>query len=159
MPGPTIIITQGSSVTTGIPNLNVQIGMGAVTFSLTNPLAYTSFQWVLISVPVNSSLASSSATLAGATTNSATITPDIRGTYKVRFIANNGIGLNVIAELWFYARNPADPFPFNQPIPTGASVLPRRHPAYTEGSETGNRGATTELDAWLYILEDIANLS
>ncbi len=152
MPGPTIVITQNSSVTTGVPNLNVVTGT-SVTFSLTS--SYASYQWVLVSAPVNSSLVPSSATLSGATNSATTITPDIRGTYKVRFIANNGVGLNLISELWFYARNLSDPAPFNQLIPTNSSALPRRHPAYTEGAETGTRGVATELDAWMYLIEQI----
>ncbi len=152
MPGPTIIITQNSSITTGVPNLNVVTGT-SVTFSLTS--SYASYQWVLVSAPVNSSLVPSSATLSGATTNTATIIPDIRGTYKVRFIANNGVGLNLISELWFYARNLSDAAPFNQLIPTNSSALPRRHPAYTEGAESGSRGVATELDAWMYLVEQL----
>jgi hypothetical protein len=158
MPGPTIVITQGSSVTTGIPNLNVLTTGGPVTFSVTG--VYSQYQWVLVSTPVDRNLNPSGASLSLPTTNpTVTITPDIRGTYKVRFIANNGVGLNTISELWFYARNPGDTAPFNLPIPTGASELPRRHPAYTEGAETGNRGVTTELDAWMYLIEDVLVLS
>lgn len=152
MPGPTIVITQGLSVTSGVPNLNILTG-SLVTFSLTS--AYGTYSWQLISVPVDPNLVVSTDVLNPPTTNpTVTITPTMKGTYKVRFIADNGVGLNKIAELWFYARNPGDPL-----IPTNSHQLPRRHPAYTEGAETGARGATTELDAWLYLLEDIASLT
>jgi len=147
MPGPVIVITQGLSVTTGVPNYDVVTGT-PVTFSLTS--AFGIYEWQLISRPVDHSLIESGDNLVPPLTLPAvTITPTFKGTYKVRFIADGGVGLNKISELWFYARNPGDP------VIAATATLPRRHPAYTEGSETGSRGAMTELDAWLYVIEDI----
>jgi len=155
---PVIVITQGASTTSGVPNVDILIGgpPPAVTFSLTD--VYTTNLWQLISRPVDSNLTESTAVLSFPQTNpTVTITPDLVGTYKVRYIANGGVGLNTVTELWFYARNFGDPL-----LPV--SGLPRRHPAFTEATETAaaylgaantNRGATTELDAWFFILEEV----
>lgn len=145
---PTITITQGASVTTGTPNLDTLTGL-AVTFSTVE--AFGTYQWQLISRPVNHSLVESTDALVPPTTNpTVVITPTMKGTYKVRFIADGGVGMNKISELWFYARNPLDP------LIAPTATFPRRHFAYTEGAETGSRGAMTELDAWLYIIEDLS---
>lgn len=148
MPGPTITITQGASATVGVPKADVVTGT-QVTLSVGS--TYANYQWQLVSRPVDRNLVESTDTFSSSSTaQSVTITPTSRGTYKVRFIANNGVGLNTIAETWFYARDPADP-----PLASTAT-LPRRHPAYTEGAESGSRGVTTELDAWLYVIETLA---
>ena len=148
MPGPVIVITQGASNTTGAPNLDTVTGQ-PVTLALTS--SYSSYQWQLVSRPVDRNLVESTDSFSSASNGpSVVITPTMRGTYKVRFVANNGVGLNVVAEIWFYARNPGDL------LPASSATLPRRHPAFTEGSESGPRGAATELDAYLYIIDELA---
>jgi hypothetical protein len=151
---PVLRITQGFSQTIGLPNVDILTG-SPVTLDLTD--VYTTNLWQIISRPVDSSLVESAAVLSSTTAASVTITPDLKGSYKFRYVANGGVGLNTITELWFYARNPGDPL-------LALTGLPRRHPAFTEATETGaaylgalntNRGATTELDAWFFILEAV----